>query len=99
MSKKAQGMSLNTIIIAIIVLIVLVVLILLFTGNLRVFGKGTATCESRGGTCFSGSNGVDCISLVNKDDIQKSSDTTYGECANNPATGAKLQCCPAGYYK
>jgi len=32
MHKKAQGLSLNTIIIAIVVLIVLVVLIMIFTG-------------------------------------------------------------------
>jgi len=53
MSKKAQGLSLNTIIVAIIVLVVLVVLIMLFTG---VFGaKVTPTltsCEGQGGECL-----------------------------------------------
>ena len=40
--KKAQGMSLNVIIVAVIALIVLIVLILIFTGKVKLFG-GTAT--------------------------------------------------------
>ena len=39
-NKKAQGLSLNTIIIASLVLIVLVVLILVFTGRISIFGEG-----------------------------------------------------------
>ena len=39
-NKKAQGLSLNTIIIASLVLIVLVVLILVFTGRIGLFGMG-----------------------------------------------------------
>lgn len=46
--KKAQGMPINTIIIAIIALVVLVVLIAIFTGRTAIFGKGTAACP---GTC------------------------------------------------
>jgi len=55
MDKKAQGISINTIIIAAIALIVLVVLIAIFTGRLGGFGqgvdiatKGTA-CDTGGG--------------------------------------------------
>ena len=40
MNKKAQGLSINTIIIAVIALVVLVVLIAVFTGRIGVFSKG-----------------------------------------------------------
>jgi len=48
LSKKAQGISINTIIIAAIALIVLVVLVMIFTGRLGLFSKGveeTTTCD------------------------------------------------------
>ena len=40
MRKKAQALSMNTIIIAVIALIVLVVLIAIFTGRLGLFTEG-----------------------------------------------------------
>lgn len=43
--KKAQGLSLNTIIIAAIVLIVLIVLWAIFTGRMGGFTKGVTTTE------------------------------------------------------
>ncbi len=46
--KKAQGMSLNIIIVAVIALVILVVLILSFTGKWKVFGKSTVACEGKG---------------------------------------------------
>ena len=39
-NKKAQGLSLNTIIIASLVLIVLIVLILVFSGRMGIFNLG-----------------------------------------------------------
>ncbi len=48
-TKKAQSISINTIIIAAIALAVLVVLFLIFTGRLSIFSKGlegTVTCEN-----------------------------------------------------
>lgn len=45
--KKAQGLSLNTIIIAAIVLIVLVVLWAIFTGRMGVFAKGIKDTETQ----------------------------------------------------
>ena len=50
MNKKAQGISINTIIIAAIALAVLVVLFAIFTGRLGGFSKGvseTDTCRSK----------------------------------------------------
>jgi len=47
--KKAQGMSINTVIIAAIALIVLVVLVAIFTGRIGMFSKGigetSANCQ------------------------------------------------------
>ena len=52
-SKKGQGLSLNTIVIAAIVMIVLIVLIMIFTGRLSIFsqlfGKVDESCGARGG--------------------------------------------------
>ena len=45
--RNAQGLPLNTIIIAIIVLIVLVVLIFIFTGQIGKFGRGIDSCSGR----------------------------------------------------
>ena len=55
MNKKAQGLSINTIIIAAIALVVLVVLIAIFTGRLGMFSKGlgdVGKCQNLGGTCL-----------------------------------------------
>ncbi|MBI3037159.1 hypothetical protein HYY73_05435 [Candidatus Woesearchaeota archaeon] len=52
-TKKGQGLSLNTIIIAIIVLIVLVVLVMIFTGYFgKVFTPSVASCPTQGGECL-----------------------------------------------
>ena len=53
MKKKAQGISINTIIIAAIALIVLVIIVAIFTGRLGEFSFGVANCEDKGGTCTS----------------------------------------------
>jgi len=45
-NKKAQGLSLNVIIIAAVVLIVLIVLWSIFTGRMGVFTKGVVECKS-----------------------------------------------------
>ncbi len=42
MMKKAQGMSLNVIVVAVIVLVVLVVLVLIFSGKIKMFGSKTS---------------------------------------------------------
>ena len=48
--KKAQGLSLSTIVIAAIVLIVLVILIVIFTGRMSGFVDNIEDCETKGGT-------------------------------------------------
>jgi hypothetical protein len=46
-NKKAQGISLNMIIVAVIALIVLIVLIVIFAGRMNVFGRGTSETTSQ----------------------------------------------------
>jgi len=65
MNKKAQGLSVNVIIIAAIALIVLVVLVAIFTGRLGLFSKGLGEatgcqqiCQARGYS-QGGQSGVD----------------------------------------
>jgi hypothetical protein len=48
MDKKAQGLPITTIIIAILGLVVLVILFAITTGRLAIFGRATAECP---GTC------------------------------------------------
>jgi hypothetical protein len=55
MNKKAQGISMNVIIIAAIALLVLVILSVIFIGRMGSFGQQTGSCESQGGTCYDGS--------------------------------------------
>ncbi len=52
MNKKAQGMSMNVIIIAAIALLVLVILSVIFIGRMGGFGKATKDCETQGGECM-----------------------------------------------
>lgn len=51
LNRKAQGLSLNIIIMAVIALLVLIVIVFIFTGKTRTFTKGVASCESKGGVC------------------------------------------------
>lgn len=50
-NKKAQGLSLNVIIIAALALIVLVVLVFIFSGRLKIFGQSVENCGTLGGEC------------------------------------------------
>ena len=64
-SKKAQSISINTIIIAAIALAVLVVLFFVFTGRFKVFSEGLDTTAS----CYSSCNsiGMEYYSAANPD--------------------------------
>ena len=65
MKKKAQGLSMTTIVVAALALLVLVVLALVFTGRMGNFASGvkqTTTCEQA------------CISAGFKDDSTTSID-------------------------
>ena len=49
MHKKAQGLSLNVIIIAILALLVLIVLAIIFVTKTGAFVKHANACENQGG--------------------------------------------------
>jgi hypothetical protein len=49
--KKAQSMSINTIIVALLALLVMVLLIAILTGKIKMFNTATDTCSSVGGVC------------------------------------------------
>jgi hypothetical protein len=49
--KKAQGLSLNVIIIAALALLVLVILAVIFMGRAGVFRKESGNCAAMGGYC------------------------------------------------
>ena len=50
--KKAQGISVNVIIIAAIALLVLVILSVIYIGRMGDWGKKTNQCTNQGGRCF-----------------------------------------------
>jgi len=56
---KAQGMSLNTIVIAAIVIIVLVVLVAIFTGRMGPWVQSVENCQDKNGACVDSS--ADCV--------------------------------------
>jgi len=51
MNKRAQGLSLNMVIVAAIALIILVIIVAIFTGNLGRFGVGVSACSTKSGVC------------------------------------------------
>lgn len=64
MRKKAQGISLNVIIIAALGLLVLVVLAIIFTGRTGVFVRESDKCELQGGRCVESRE--DCTGLYER---------------------------------
>jgi|WetSurMetagenome_2_1015567.scaffolds.fasta_scaffold195584_2 hypothetical protein len=94
MFKKGQGMSLNTIIVAIIVLVVLVVLILIFTGYFSPWSKNVGACSTQNGMCLDkGSSGLCTDIATETNDATPMSGRCYG--ADGKLDSAKI-CCPIG---
>lgn len=62
--KKAQGMSLNVIIIAALGLLVLVILAIIFTGKTGAFVRESDKCEVQGGHCIAIKE--DCVGQYQK---------------------------------
>ncbi|NQU79766.1 hypothetical protein HQ545_08425 [Candidatus Woesearchaeota archaeon] len=62
MDKKAQGMSLKVIIIAVLALIILIVLVLIFTGKIKMFGNTASDTASQysGRNCMVPGTNNDC---------------------------------------
>ena len=49
--KKAQGLSMNVIIIAALAIIVLIILVVVMAGRFNLFGSTARSCEAQAGTC------------------------------------------------
>ncbi len=86
--KKAQSISINTIVVAAIALIVLVVMIAIFAGRIKIFTGGARDCRTQGG----GECAADC------GDFSEEMGGTYinlpgTNCEDNKGSGAIDQCC------
>ena len=55
--RKSQSLSINVIIIAALALIVLIIIAAIFTGRIKIFSSGLASCAAKQGTCENPSNG------------------------------------------
>ena len=51
--RKAQGLSMQTIVIAALALLFLIIMALSLTGRFRFWEQNTGTCEAQGGKCAS----------------------------------------------
>lgn len=68
-NRKAESMTLGTIVVAALVLIVLVVLVVIFSGKIGGFGKGVSACS---GSCEASASvctdkGLNPIYIINCD--------------------------------
>ena len=80
-SKKAQGLSINIIVIAVIVLIVLVILIMVFTGKIGGFRDGLEQAE--GGICSLKADHR-CVSAEDCPSFNRVGNVgTYSDCSSN----------------
>jgi len=50
--KKAQSISINTIVVAAIALVVMVLIVMIFTGNISRWRRSADACESNRGVCI-----------------------------------------------
>jgi len=55
--KKAQGLSMNMIVIAAIALLILVVIVVIFTGQIGEKNRAINDCVTNGGTCQASCDG------------------------------------------
>ncbi|MEK6849188.1 MAG: hypothetical protein AABY01_01310 [Nanoarchaeota archaeon] len=79
---RAQGISINVIVVAAIALLVLVVLSVVFLGRFGVFTAQSADCSNKGGSCTTGA----CPTGT--------SEYSAWNCADT-AGGARQACCIA----
>ena len=97
-SRKAQGLSITTIIVAIIGLIILVVLIAIFTGRTNIYSSNVDELTSCKNTCKN--IGYDIGSSVSENFCLKVSNPkgnplpgTYSDVSGKDEGGRKLICC------
>ncbi|MCB9358629.1 hypothetical protein H6503_01735 [Candidatus Woesearchaeota archaeon] len=59
-SKKAQGLSLTTVVVAALALLVLIILSVIFVGRMARVSSSSKDCLKQGGTCYSLDDGAAC---------------------------------------
>ncbi|MFH1325078.1 MAG: hypothetical protein ABIH64_07590, partial [Nanoarchaeota archaeon] len=105
-NKKAQGLPLEIIIIALVVLIVAVVLIFIFKGESNKFVK-SSSCSAREGVCLNGKGDCpdgkpikiytsDCVEAEKKEDADTYTPTKQKDKDGKPTeknVGSPGQCC------
>ncbi len=50
--KKAQSISINTIVVAAIALVVMILIVMIFTGRMTIFRISSGSCDSANGRCI-----------------------------------------------
>lgn len=85
--KKAQGISVNVIIIAAIALLVLVVLSVIYIGRMGDWGAKTADCETNGGKCS-----ISACGAANTNVADYPTSYSIWDC-DNLAGGQAQNCC------
>lgn len=96
-SKKAQSISINTIIIAAIALAVLVVLFVVFTGRFKIFSEGVSETSSCANSCkalgmrFGARTGSSIQDAA--EDCRKQSDRTYIPGSYGDLKSGEVCCC------
>ena len=88
MSKKAQGLSMNVIIIAAIALLVLVILAVLILRAGRGVTEGTG-CEGVGGTCADACSDLDGVYVKNLPNSGRTGGCAEDEVCCVPLTGGE----------
>ena len=84
--KKAQSLSMNTVVIGALALLALIVIIFIFATRSRIVSTSLQNCETQKGTCFSSSQiNAGLCSPVNSIQIPGT------DCEERLGTGAK--CC------
>lgn len=96
MSKRGQGLPINTIIVAAIALIVLVVLVAIFTGRLGGFSKGvaeTVTCENSCKAFGMKSDNAATREQCESQSARRYVPGEYADLARYASGGSKVVCC------
>jgi hypothetical protein len=91
LNKKAQGMSMNIIVVAAIALLILIIIIAIFASRMGKFASTQDSCDGKGGTCGQSTYvvGPPARSICNANYV-KVGDCSEAESAN-PAV--KKACC------
>jgi hypothetical protein len=68
--KRAQSISLQTIVVAVLCIVVLIILIFVFRSKMGDWANNTKSCELKGGTCGSPCDPIKDVEIKNTDCAQ-----------------------------